>query len=77
MPKDKLKALEDIFGEFHNYEITLQNAIDKEILPEPTIYILETTLDPFDRDQIVIIERGNKKKRVTYEIGRASCRERV
>ena len=66
MPKDKLKALEDIFGEFHNYEITLQNAIDKEILPEPTIYILETTLDPFDRDQIVIIERGNKKKRVTY-----------
>ena len=66
MPKDKLEALENIFGDFYIYKIALQDAINKDILPEPTIYILQATLDPIDKDQLIIIERGDKNKRVTY-----------
>lgn len=61
LPNDILKGLINIFGEFKVFEITLQDAIDTEILPEPKIYLIKKTLDNDKRTQLVEICRGNEK----------------
>lgn len=55
------------------FKITLQEAIDWNILPEPKIYLIPMELDNINNSQIIIEEWGNKLKRETI---RCSIKER-
>lgn len=52
-------------GQFKSFTITLQEAIDAEILPEPKIHILPLELNDTIKNQPWIKERGTKSKRIT------------
>ena len=65
MPQEILSGLVDIFGSFRIYEITLQEAIDAGILPEPRIFLVKKKLNNTIRSEIITIKRGDPKKAKT------------
>lgn len=59
----KIRIATDKF--FYNYKIHLQEAIDNEILPEPTIYLIPLYLDTKKYSE-EIVENWGKANRVVY-----------
>ena len=64
---DLLYCLKLTFGEFKSSVITIQQAIDNHLLPEPKIYLIPLTLDYLNQNQIIEETWGLSAKRKTYE----------
>ena len=64
---DLLYCLKLTFGEFKSSVITIQQAIDNHLLPEPKIYLIPLTLDYLNQNQIIEETWGLAAKRKTYE----------
>ena len=67
LPNDVLFQLQEIYGDFTNYRITLQQAIEWGILPEPKIYLIPMELDNTHLSQSVVEEWGKGTKRKTVK----------
>lgn len=63
IPNDTILYLSQVFGKFHIFNITLDDAIKAGILPKPKIYLIPLTLNRTDYNCTVIEEWGNKKFR--------------
>ena len=66
LPNSIIADLSQVFGKFKVLEVTLQEAIDKKLLPEPTVYLYEMTLDNNSTNHTIEITRGEPNKQVTY-----------
>lgn len=58
LPASVILQLNRIFGEFVNFKISTQQAIDWGILPKPKIYLIPLELDNTNPNQVIIEERG-------------------
>lgn len=67
LPNDVIFQLQEIYGGFMNYRITLQTAISWGILPEPKIYLIPMELDNTHLSQSVVEEWGRSTKRYTVK----------
>lgn len=59
-----LNELENILGYIAPHKISLQDAIDFNILPGPHIHLIPLTLDNVKTDQWIVEEWGNESKRI-------------
>lgn len=64
MSDELLSFIEYKVGKLGVSRISLQDAIDKNILPEPHIHLIPLSLDNTKKDQLVVEEWGDVKKRV-------------
>ena len=64
--QDTRYALQRLYGNFHEFKITMQQAIDWDILPKPRINLIPLRLNLTGNDQTYIITRGNSKKRKKF-----------
>ena len=64
---DLLYCLKLTFGEFKSSVVTIQQAIDNHLLPEPKIYLIPLNLDYLNKNQIIEETWGLSAKRKTYE----------
>lgn len=62
-----LGCLELTFGKFCYSKVSIQDAIDNNLLPQPKIFLIPLYLDYQVKDQILIEEWGRKEKRVLME----------
>lgn len=60
-----IQAVTKIFGEFIISKVTLKEAIEWKILPEPKIYLIPLALDNIYSNCTIIEEWGKKEKRIT------------
>lgn len=63
LPNEVVHDLTVVYGEFANYKVTLKQAIDWGILPEPKIYLIPMELDNTYKVHTVIESWGKKAKR--------------
>jgi superfamily II DNA or RNA helicase len=66
VPDEKKKLLYSL-APFKEYNIPLEQAIEKGIIPPPKVYLVDVFLDSINKNQSFIIEKGNKKDRVEVE----------
>ena len=59
-------ALKELFGDFYEFNITLRQAIDWDILPKPRINVIPLRLNLSGNDQTYVVTRGNSKKRKKF-----------
>ena len=62
-----MQAVTEVFGEFVTSKVTLKEAIEWSILPQPKVYLIPLTLDNTYPNCTIIEEWGKKEKRVTYK----------
>lgn len=62
-----MQAVTKVFGEFVTSKVTLKEAIEWGILPQPKVYLIPLTLDNIYPNCTIIEEWGKKEKRVTYK----------
>ena len=62
-----MQAVTGVFGEFVTSKVTLKEAIEWGILPQPKVYLIPLTLDNTYPNCTIIEEWGKKEKRVTYK----------
>lgn len=67
MPNDTIFYLTQVFGEFYQHNITLNDAIKAGILPTPKIMLVPLTLDRTNYNCTIIEEWGTKKLRKTIK----------
>lgn len=61
--QEQLSTYITTYGNFAKYVVSLQEAINDTLLPEPTIIVLPLTLNNHRVDQIYTLSRGSKAKR--------------
>lgn len=66
LPDQIMQAVSVIFGEFETSKVSLKQAIEWGILPEPKVYLIPLTLNSTYPNCTIIEEWGKKEKRVTY-----------
>jgi superfamily II DNA or RNA helicase len=67
LEKNQLFDLNRLFKNVHKYEITLEEAIDWKILPEPEINLIPIRLSDSGYSESFVINKGNEKKRIKLE----------
>lgn len=67
LPDQVMQAVTGVFGEFVTSRVTLKEAIEWGILPQPKVYLIPLTLDNTYPNCTIIEEWGKKEKRVTYK----------
>ena len=67
LPDQVMQAVTGVFGEFVTSKVTLKEAIEWGILPQPKVYLIPLTLDNTYPNCTIIEEWGKKEKRVTYK----------
>lgn len=67
LPDQVMQAVTEVFGEFVTSKVTLKEAIEWGILPQPRVYLIPLTLDSTYPNCTIIEEWGKKEKRVTYK----------
>lgn len=67
LPDQTMQAITRVFGEFITSKITLKQAIEWDILPEPKVFLVPLTLDNKYANCTIIEEWGKKEKRVLYK----------
>lgn len=67
LPDQVIQAITGVFGNFAISKVSLKEAIEWGILPEPKIFLIPLTLDSIYTNCIIIEEWGKKEKRVTYK----------
>lgn len=63
----KQDMIEDIFGKFKTSTVTLKDAIEGDILPDPKVYVVEMQLDNVKKHQEIIIGNEPKAPLVKWE----------
>ena len=66
LPDQIMQAVSVIFGEFETSKVSLKQAIEWGILPEPKVYLIPLILNSTYPNCTIIEEWGKKEKRVTY-----------
>ena len=66
LPDQVMQAVTEVFGEFVTSKVTLKEAIEWGILPQPKVYLIPLTLDSTHPNCTIVEEWGIKEKRVTY-----------
>lgn len=64
LPRNLIDNLTDIFGKFGMSAVTLNQAIESNVLPKPRIFLIPLKLDNSNKDQEIIEEWGKKEKRI-------------
>lgn len=64
LDRGMLNELENILGYIAPHKISLQDAIDFNILPGPHIHLIPLTLDNIKTDQWIVEEWGDESKRI-------------
>ena len=67
LPDQVMQDVTEVFGEFVTSKVTLKEAIEWGILPQPKVYLIPLTLDSPYPNCTIIEEWGKKEKRVTYK----------
>lgn len=67
MDNSLLGKLSSIYGNFITSKITLQQAIENNILPEPKILLIPLNLDTTPNTETIVEEWGDKNKRITFK----------
>ncbi len=67
LPYSKQGEIEDIFGRFTISTVTLKEAIKKDILPDPTIYVIGMNMDNTLPNQEIKIGKGSNLPEVKWE----------
>lgn len=67
LPDQVMQAVTEVFEEFVTSKVTLKEAIEWGILPQPKVYLIPLTLDSTYPNCTIIEEWGKKEKRVTYK----------
>lgn len=67
MPYDTLQNLRFIYGNIEVSKVSLSDAIEEGILPEPQIYLIPLELDREHYNQTLLIEWGSRNKRIPLE----------
>ena len=67
LPDQVMQAVTEVFGEFVTSKVTLKEAIEWGVLPQPKVYLIPLTLDSTYPNCTIIEEWGKKEKRVTYK----------
>lgn len=65
--KSKQDMMEDIFGKFTISQVTLKEAINKDILPDPKVYVIAMELDNVKRHQEIKIGNDPKAPVIKWE----------
>lgn len=63
----RILTIEDIFGKFYRSDVSLNDAIEKEILPDPNVFVIGLDLDNDLADQEIAIENGKNVPVVKWE----------
>ena len=63
----KQDMIEDIFGKFKTSTVTLKDAIERDILPDPKVYVVEMRLDNTKKHQEIQIGNDPKAPVVKWE----------
>lgn len=67
LPDQVMQAVSEVFGKFVTSKITLKEAIEWNILPQPKVYLIPLTLDNTYPNCTIIEEWGKKEKRIIYK----------
>ena len=67
LPDQVMQAVTEVFGEFVTSKVTLKEAIEWGILPQPKVYLIPLTLDNTYPNCTIIEEWGKKEKRIIYK----------
>lgn len=67
LPDQVMQAVTEVFGKFVTSKVTLKEAIEWGILPQPKVYLIPLTLDSTYPNCTIIEEWGKKEKRITYK----------
>lgn len=67
LPDQVMQAVSEVFGKFVTSKITLKEAIEWGILPQPKVYLIPLTLDNTYPNCTIIEEWGKKEKRIIYK----------
>ena len=67
LPSQKSYLFRSFVGSFYEFNITVDKAIEKGILPYPKIYIHEYTLDDIDREEYERLTLEVEKNKENYE----------
>lgn len=77
LPYSKQDEIEDIFGKFIVSTVTLKEAIKKDILPDPTIYVIGMNLDNTISNQEIRIGKGSNVPEVKWENKQSYISKRI
>lgn len=66
LPEILLQSLTRIFGEFKVSKVSLKQAIDEGMLPQPKVFLIPLKLDNTVANCTIVEEWGEEKKRVEY-----------
>lgn len=64
---DNLDILKGIWGRFYEFKVTLEQAIEWGIIPEPAIHLIPMKLDNLQRTEIVQFSRGKRTQLATCQ----------
>lgn len=67
LTSEVLTSLTNVFGSFYNYKISLSEAIEWNVLPEPKIYLIEMELDTTYPTQTIIEEWGKSETKTVIK----------
>lgn len=67
LPDHIMQTISMIFGKFEVSKVSLKQAIEWNILPQPKVYLIPLTLDSKYYDCTIIEEWGKKEIRTTYK----------
>ena len=67
LPDQVMLAVSEVFGKFVTSKITLKEAIEWGILPQPKVYLIPLTLDNTYPNCTIIEEWGKKEKRIIHK----------
>lgn len=67
LPDTLIQILTEIFGEFKVSKVSLKEAINEGMLPQPKVFLIPLKLNSTIYNCIVTEEWGDKDKRVTYK----------
>lgn len=63
----KQDRIEEVFGKFATSTITLKDAIQSDILPDPKVYVVAMELDDKKVNQEICVRKGDKPMIVSWE----------
>lgn len=65
-PEQVLQAVASVFGKFTVHRVSLRQAVEWGILPEPKVYLVPLALDDVHYDCTIVEEWGKEDRRVRY-----------
>ena len=67
LSRQKIEEIEDIFGKFTYSTVSLKDAINIDLLPDPNVYVIEMHLDDTVANQTILIGKDKHAPKVPWE----------